>query len=163
MCGKSKSSGVYFFAALVAGHRQGADGIAVKALPAGNHPIFAGFTVPLQIVLTGHFQGRLGCLRTAGHQVQLVQRSGRQAAHQVGQPPRRLGRPARQVTEGDFLGLFGHSGERPRMGVAEVGDGRARRSVDIAVALAVEEIYAVPVSHFKVVLLDIPVKNVVHD
>ena len=91
---KIKQQGGVFFSPLISGHRKGANGIAMKAFPAGNHPILAAFPIPLQVILSGHFQRCLSSFRAAGHQIKTVQASRRQLRHSIRQLPNRIGSPA---------------------------------------------------------------------
>ena len=87
-------------------HGEGAHGVAVPALPAGDDLVLAG-VARLQVVLAGDLQGRLGRLGAAGDEEHAVQVAGGQGRDAVGQLDLRFGEEAR-VGEGDLARLRLH-------------------------------------------------------
>ncbi len=125
----------------VAAGRERAERVAVIALAPRDDMAalrFAG----LDEILARHLERRLDRLRTAAHEIDAIE-SGRRVLDQaVGEALGDIGGEEARMRIGERVELRAQGGEHVGMAVAEAGDGRASRRVEIAPAVGVDDLDA---------------------
>ena len=126
-------------APFVAAGGEGAEGVAVVALPPGDDMASGGLAL-FDEVLAGHLEGRLHRLGAAAHEVG-VRNAGRGAANEViGETLGNLGREEPRVGVGEAVDLGMDCGHHVGMTMAEAGHGRAAGGVEIDATGSVDEL-----------------------
>ena len=124
------------------GERERAERDAVVGDVAGDRLEPLGLAVG-DVVLAGELPGGLDRLGAAGGEEHAVDAVGRQPGEPVGELERRRMRRAPDRAEGELLQLLGRDGAHLlAVGVADLRAEQARETVDVAVAVRVEDVGA---------------------
>ncbi len=128
-------------APFVAAGRQRAQGVAVIALTPRDDVPAPGLTL-LHKILTGHFEGRLDRLRSATHQIDMVETRRGILDQTIRQLLGDIGREEPGMRIGNRIELLVESRQDIGMSMAEAGYRGAPRCIDIARTVAVEQFNA---------------------
>ena len=96
----------------------------------------------LDEILARHLESRLDRLGAAADQIDVAQARGSVLNQPVGESLGGFGGEKGGMRLGKRVKLFAHGGEHVRMTMAEAGDGRAARRVEIAPAVGVDNLHA---------------------
>ena len=145
----------------IAAYRQRPQRIAVIALPAGDEmpPLRLAF---LHKELAREFKRGLDRLRAAAHQIDMGDAGRRLRDQHVGQRLGGLRGEEAGVGIGERVELRMHRGEHVGMPVAEAGDRRAARRIEIVLAAAVADEKPLRAGSDRIVLAHLPVQDVAH-
>ncbi|MDT4829698.1 hypothetical protein FQZ97_631250 [compost metagenome] len=132
------------------------------ALAAGDHMAALGLA-DFHEVLARQLQRRFHRLRTAGDEVHRLKAGGRPLDEEVGQRFHGFGGEERRVRIGEFADLVADRLDHRRVAVPQAGHGRAAAGVQVALALAVDQVGAVALDGGGIALGEAAVEYVAHD
>ena len=145
----------------VAAHREGAERVAVIALAARDEapPLRLA---DLEKVLARHLERRLDRLGAAGAEEDLVEPRGRARDQAVGERLGRLVAEEAGMREGELAHLAADRLDDALMAVPETGHGGAAAGVDVALAVAIDDLDAVAANGYRIVLVEPAIENMAH-
>ena len=117
----------------------------------------------LDKILAGHLQRRLDRLRSAAHEIDMVEARGRILDQAIRQPLGDLGREEAGMGIGDGIELAVKRRENIRVAVTETGHRRAAGCIEVAFAIAVEQFDAFAADGDRHHGIGGAVKNMGHD
>ena len=138
---------------------QGADGVAVIALPAADD-VLALRLADLEEILARQLERRLDALGAAGVEIHALDAGRRTSDDMVRKQLGYFGREERSVRVGKLIELALDRGDDARMTVPKAGYGCPTRGIEVALAILVVKIYPLPAHGDGQVGTGVPLENV---